>query len=374
MIKKFLVMSMAVLAVCSCKDNDANVKQEQKTPVVDAVRLIEQDIPLSFEYAARAQGSKETEVRARVGGILKKRNYVEGAEVKEGDVLFEIDPEPFKIELQKAKAKLAQSQAQLSSVETQWVRIQELYKDRIVSEKSRDETKSELESLRASVDLAKAEVDAAQLNTTVKAPISGITSLETHSEGSLISIIGDSGLLTKIVCLDPIYVTFSISENEMQSLSSMVQKGLILNPESKDEIKAELQIADGVVYEHLGDINFINPNIDESTGTIKSRAVVENPNNKIIPGQFLRLMLNGLTRINAITLPQEAVMQGAEGAFVYKINNEGIVEVANVVIGLTTKDGKWIIDEGLNEGDVVITSGLMKVKPAMKVNPNIVNK
>lgn len=371
--RKLILLTSLFLALGACKKENNNTAVSQgEAPDVAVLELKPQDVPLSFEFSARAQGSKETEVRARVGGILLKRNYIEGSKVEEGSILFEIDPAPYKVALNQAKAQLAQAEAKLKNAETQWKRTEELYKQKYASEKARDEARSNMDSLAAAVQLAQAEVEAAQLNldyTTVKAPISGVTSMEAQSEGSLISTGGDAGLLTHITQLDPIYVIFSASENEIMSLTSMVERGLIRNPENKSEIVAKLKFGNDTVYNQDGTINFINPAIDESTGTIKLRAVFPNPDGKIRPGQFLRLVMEGLTRIDALAVPQEAVMQGANGAYVYKVNANGVVENAAVKTGLTTPDGQWIIDSGLKAGDKVISTGLLKIRPGMSVNP-----
>ena len=217
---KILAMAAAILALSACKEDKNQNQNAVQVPVVGAVRVEPQNVPLSFEFSARAQGSKETEVRARVGGILLKRNYVEGSAVKEGDVLFEIDPDQYQVALDRAVANMAQVEANLKNAETDWQRKDKLAKDRIVSEKALDEARAALDSYKAAYLQAKAEVNAAQLNldyTKVTAPISGITSMETQSEGSLITANGE---LTTITQLDPIYVIFSASENEILSLTN----------------------------------------------------------------------------------------------------------------------------------------------------------
>ena len=370
---RLLILSMFLLNISACKDEQKQVVQG--LPTVEAIKVYSQDVPLNLEYSARTQGSKETDVRARVGGILLKRNYVEGTRVNEGDVLFEIDPEPYKVILAQAQAKLAQIQAQLTAAESQWKRISKLFDERIVSEKSRDEAKANLEALEASLKLAQAEVDSAQLNldyTSVTAPIAGITSMETVSEGSLIAV---NNQLTKITQLDPIYVNFSASENELFKLASMVEKGLIVNTGAindgdsamRRKLSAKLRYNNGQLYSEDGEIDFVNPAIDETTGTLKLRATFPNPDKKLIPGQFVRLSLDSIVRKNAILIPQEAVMQGAKGAFVYRLNTQNMVENVTVETGTQTADGKWIIDEGLKDGDLIITNGLMKVRPGIPV-------
>lgn len=366
---KILAMAAAILALSACKEDKNQNQNAVQVPVVGAVRVEPQNVPLSFEFSARAQGAKETEVRARVGGILLKRNYVEGSAVKEGDVLFEIDPDQYQVALDRAVANMAQVEANLKNAETDWQRKDKLAKDRIVSEKALDEARAALDSYKAAYLQAKAEVNAAQLNldyTKVTAPISGITSMETQSEGSLITANGE---LTTITQLDPIYVIFSASENEILSLTNMVDRGLIKNPYNKSEIFARVQFSDGTTYNQDGKINFINPSIDETTGTIKLRAVFPNPEQRLRPGQFLRLVMEGLTRINALLVPQEAVMQSGAGSYVYRVNDEGKVESVQIRTGLIAPDGSWIIDEGLNPGDVIVTGGLMKIRPGMAVQP-----
>lgn len=364
-ISRLWLLPILLIVLSAC--NDEKKQPVQSIPTVEAIRVSPQNIPLDLEYSARTQGSKETVVRARVGGILLKRNYIEGAKVNEGDVLFEIDPEPYKVALQQAQAKLAQTKAQLTAAESQWKRISKLFEERIVSEKSRDEAKANLEALEASLKLAQAEVDSAQLNldyTTVTAPIAGVTSMEAVSEGSLISV---NDQLTTITQLDPIYVIFSASENELFKLASMVEKGLIVNTSTINSIgqrklNAQVRYNNGKLYSEIGEIDFINSSIDETTGTLKLRAKFPNPDKKLIPGQFVRLRLGNIVRKDAITVPQEAVMQGAKGAFVYRLSSQNMVESVMIETGVQTEDGRWIVDEGLKAGDVVITNGLMKVR------------
>lgn len=374
---KLLAGLAVVLSLCACKEDKSAVQNAAAKTAALPVNVLEvaaEDVPLSFEFSARAQGYKETEVRARVSGILLKKNYIEGSEVKEGDVLFEIDPKEYKARLNNAKANLAKAKAQLRRAETEWARIEKLFKQRVVSEKSRDDAQAELEAQKAAVLMAESEVETAQLNfdyTKVTAPISGVTGMEVQSEGSLISA---TGLLTNITQLDPIYVIFSASESEMMSLSNMVNNGLIRNPENKSEIVAKVKFSNDSFYPLPGQINFINSGIDEGTGTIKLRAVFPNPKKQLKPGQFLRLVMEGLTRVNALIVPQEAIMQGANGSYVYIVNDKNMVESVNIQTGLMTKEGGWIVDSGLKAGDRVIVSNLMKIRPGMTVDPKNVEQ
>lgn len=374
-LKNNLVLAiLAVVALFGCKDEKSVSQQNLLNVGIEVLKP--QDVPLTFEFAARAQGSKETEVRARVGGILLKRNYIEGSEVKEGQVLFEIDPEPYQVALNQAKANLEQTQAELKNAKIQLDRTEKLYKQKYASEKSYDDAVAKYDSLKAGLSSAQAAVDAAQLNldyTKVKAPISGLTSMEAQSEGSLISTSGESGLLTHITQINPIYVMFSLSENEMLTLSRMVSSGQLKNPQDKNTVKAVLRLGNNDVYQYPGEINFVNPSIDTSTGTIKLRAVFPNPNNRLRPGQFMRLTVEGLERANALIVPQTAVMQSSKGSYVYRLNDKNEVEIANIKTGQTVNKEYWTVNEGLEQGDRVVVNNLLKVRPGMIVNPVVID-
>ncbi len=375
--KKIMTGLLSILLITGCLENDKNATKETEGLKVQVLRVEAKDIPLDLEYSARAQGYKQTQVRAQVGGILLKRHYKEGSRVNAGDVLFEIDPAPYKVALSQAKAHLAEAEAEYQSAQSDWKRISTLYKQKVVSEKSRDDAQSALNMTKAAVQVAQAQVEKAELDlgyTTVKAPISGITSLEDQSEGSLISVNGDAGLLTSITQVDPIYVIFNASESEILSLTTMNDKGMIADPSKGKAITAKVKLSNDTYYPLNGKINFINPTIDENTGTIKLRAVFPNPEGRLRPGQFLRLVMEGLIRKDAIVVPEDAVMQGAKGPFVYKISDKGTVEIANIKTGFTTQEEGWVVDEGLKDGDLVIISDLMKIRQGIPVKAEIVNE
>lgn len=364
-----LALLLNLLILSACGDNNTD---EQNFPTVEVIKVFEQNIPLNLEYSGRTQGSKETAIRARVGGILLKRHYQEGEQVNEGDVLFEIDPEPYKVVLAQAEAKLAQIQAKLTSAKAQWERIDKLAESHIVSERSRDEAKAEYDSLIASSELASAEVDSARLNldyATVTAPIAGITDTETVSEGSLIAV---NDQLTTITQLDPIYVVFSVSENEVMKLSEMISKDMLVNTSAaegrgKEELDAKVRFSNNQFYSETGKVNFIDSSLDRKTGTLKLRATFPNAEHELIPGQFVHLIVDHIARQNAVTIPSEALMQGTSGAYVYRVSKENKVERVAVKADIQTTDERWIIDEGLKAGDVIITKGMMKVRPDMRV-------
>ena len=339
-----------------------------QTPQIETVQVLPQNVPLAFEFAARAQGSKETEVRARVGGILLKRNYVEGTEVKEGSVLFQIDPEPYKVALKQAQAKLAQTQAELKNAETQLARTEKLFKQGYASEKTRDEAVAKADSLKASLQLAEAEVDAAQLNldyTTVTAPISGKTSMEAQSEGSLISTSGNAGLLTSITQLDPIYVDVRQTSSDMLRLKHEIASGKIKAKDGAVEVTVLME--DGSVYPLKGTLTFTGEEVDEGTGMVNLRAVVPNPNGDLLPGMFVRTRLEEGARPNSIVLSQRCVMRDPKGqAYVWVVTPENTIEQRNVVADRVVGTN-WLIESGLKAGERVVLDGIGKVRAGAAV-------
>lgn len=310
------------------------------------------DIPLTFEYAGRAVGSREVEIRARVSGILQKRSYVEGAWVKEGDELFKIDPAPF-------QAALAQAQARYNQAERDWQRVSALFKEKAVSTREYDEA-------RSAHDQAQAALKTAQIDlgyTTVTAPISGVTSKEGLSEGSLVT--ADSSLLTRLTQLDPMYVEFAYPDTEILNLRQQISQNVITLPDDQ-KLRAEIHFGDGSVYKQEGVIDFTDSIIDTQTGTVRARATVPNPDGNIYPGQFVRVVVKGFTRRSAITVPDKSVMQGPQGPFVFTVDAEGKAAITPITLGRLVDDRR-IAESGLKAGDKVIVEGMIKTRPGSPV-------
>ncbi|MBP2228825.1 membrane fusion protein (multidrug efflux system) [Azospirillum agricola] len=355
-----------LLAVCT---GPALAQTAPPPPEVTAILVQAQDVPLSFEYAGRVAGSREVEVRARVGGILLERTYVEGSVVKQGDVLFRLDPEPYRVKLARAEAQLRQEQARLLQADRNWKRIEPLFQRETVSGRERDEALSALDLARASVAVAEAEVRAAKIDldyTQVKAPVSGVTSRETMSEGSLVDT-GSNGLLTNITQLDPVYVNFAIPDAEATIYREEIAKGTVAAP-ADGHLPVDVRTANGTVLGGSGQINYTDSTVDPRTGTIRARAVVANPDNRLLPGQFVRAVVKGMTLKNAIAVPQKAVMQGPQGTFVYVVPGEGAVQaqIRPVRLGRAVGD-RFVVADGLKSGDRLITEGVIKVRPGATV-------
>jgi membrane fusion protein (multidrug efflux system) len=327
-----------------------------------------QAVPVTYEYAARVSAYREVQVRARVGGILLKRNFTEGSTVKAGQVLFEIDPAPFEAELARAKAQLQQAQAQYNQAVRDSERALQLFARGAGSEKARDDALSAKELGAAAVAAAEAQVRTAQLNldyTEVKAPISGITSLERVPEGSLVGTTGDSSLLTSITQLDPVYVNFSFADREGADIRRLLNAQSPKGSPVKD-LKVKITFGDGTAYDQEGTVDFTSSSIDTETGTLQARAIVKNPDRRLVPGQFVRATVTGLTLSDAIVVPEAALMQGPQGQFVYTVNDSGKAEIRPVQLGRQIKGG-WIVSSGLKVGDKLVTEGVIKVRPGATV-------
>ncbi|TRO36577.1 efflux RND transporter periplasmic adaptor subunit [Pseudomonas sp. ALS1131] len=344
----------------------ASVEAAEAPPTAVTVEQIKAgELPIVLEYPARTAGYREVQVRAQVGGILQERTYQEGSRVQKDQVLFRIDSRPYEAALARAKGALAQEQARFRQTDRDLKRIRELQKKGFASESELDNAISNFEQSKANIEAAQAEVQSRQIDldyTTVKAPITGITSKESVSEGSLI-VAGDpsASLLTQITQLDPIFVNFAYPDAEAERLRREVSEGSLALPAS-GKLSVEVHFGDGSAYPTAGEVDFTDSLIDRGTGTVSARGVVPNPDQKLLPGQFVRVQVKGLTRPNAITVPERAVAQGPRGTFVYVVDEQGLARMRQVTTG-DTASGRWVILAGVSDGERVIVDGLAKVRP-----------
>ncbi|MFC7421843.1 efflux RND transporter periplasmic adaptor subunit [Iodobacter arcticus] len=366
----FRLSALAALVLLSACGKQEGPAAPPPAPV-SFIELKANDVPLSTEMVGETAGYRDVEVRSRVNGILLKRTYVEGAHVATGQVLFEIDPEPYKATLDQAKGQLSLEASKLEKARADRDRIIPLFKENAVSRKDYDDALSAYASALASSQTAQASVKQAQLNlgyTKVTAPIAGTTSKLVQSEGSLISATGDSGRLTTISQLDPLYVNFSYSEQDRQELEAATRNGQITLNDSKNFV-ARIKLADGSVYSQSGLINFSDNRVDPKTGTIRARAIFKNPNGDLLPGQFVRVTLELGKHKNAILVPERAVVQSQADHIVMTLGADNKVVPVPVKLGQVV-GGKVIIESGLKAGQKVIIDGLMKAKPGAVVNPS----
>jgi membrane fusion protein (multidrug efflux system) len=347
-----------LVLLCSCGQK----KTVAPPPVpVSAIHVVAQTIPAEFEYIGVGESSHIVELRARVEGYLEKIAYQEGSLVHTGDLMFVLDQRPFVASLDMAQGELARQKAVLWNAEQSKARMVPLYQQNAVSQRDLDNAIAEDLAAKANVMTAQANVEQANLNlgfASIKAPVTGMASKAIFREGALISP-GPNSLLTYIYVIDPIWVNFSVSSGDiLKARDEVAQKHLLYPPEMNFSI--EVIMADGTVLPAKGKIDFTDPAVQQSTGTMLVRSVLANPQGWLRPGQFVRVIVKGATRPNAIIVPQTAVLQGQSGTFVYVVNN-GEAEVCPVQTGDWYKD-YWIINSGLKPGDVVIVQGVNKVQ------------
>jgi membrane fusion protein (multidrug efflux system) len=327
-------------------------------------------LPVSYEYVAQTLGSKEVEVRARVSGILERRLYTEGGLVKAGQAMFVIDPKPLEAQAAAADAEVARARAQLTQADREVARLKPLAERRAVGQKEADDAASNVDLARAAVKAAEARLAEVKLSlgyTRVNAPITGLSSRAIKSEGSLVT--ANETLLTLIWQVDPIWVAFTISENEQLALNKAVAAGRLVLPKD-NAYDVTIKLADGSVFPRKGRINFADTRVNPTNGTYEMRAEIANADVALKPGQFARVQLKGAVRTNAIAIPQVAVQDGPQGKFVYVTGKDkdgkDIAVVRPVALGEWIEiDGAnlWIVDSGLAAGDTVIVDGIAKLQP-----------
>lgn len=355
------------LAGCGEKKDPAHAKG----PIpVTVMTVKKQDTPLDIEFVGTTESSHQVEIRARVEGFLERKTYEEGGRVRAGQTMFQIDRRPFEAALQQARGSLAQQEAKLINAEVTLKRIRPLAEKNAVSQKDLDDAISAEKTARAAVFSAQGSVQDAELKlsyTTITSPVDGLAGRAKKQEGSYISI-GQDSLLTYVAKIDPIWVDFSISENENLNLNDQVAKGLFTMPKGQ-AFEVEVHMADGSIFPHKGKLNFADPSFSSETGTYQVRAEIPNPihSPKVIrPGQFVRVHLLGGIRPNAVLVPRTAVSQGAQGFFVWIAGKDGKAEFRSVQIG-DWHGNDVFIDSGLAAGEQVILDNLLKMSPGASI-------
>lgn len=329
-------------------------------PPVSVMTVAASDVPVTFEYTAQTAGFREVEVRARVSGILQKRNYREGGGVKKGESLFVIDPAPFELVQARATADLGVAEARHQQAQREFARLKSVYEQKAVSQKEFDDATSAERITAAEVASAKARLNEARLNlawSRVEAPISGIAGRATVSEGNLVS--GPNVLLATVTQTDPMYVIFGISDRDALALRRDVEAGRIKLP-ADGRLATKIKLSDGSTYDREGKVNFTDVRVNTATGTSEARAEFPNPRNLLRAGEFVRITLSGAVRTQAIVIPQRAVLDSPKGKFVYVVGAESKAEPRPVEVGAWTQDG-WVINAGLNPGERVIVDGTAKI-------------
>ncbi len=347
------------------KKEDAKVETPLKEVSVMTVKI--QDEQVFTEFVAQTQSSQLVNIQARVSGFLEKRLYEEGSVVKEGQALFKIDDKPFKVQLDQAKAALSEQKASLETARLNLERVKPLVKNNALSQKDLDSAVGQYQSLLAAVEQAKARVNNENLNlsyTTITSPVAGVSSSAREADGTYIN--AQNSLLTTVEVLSPMWVNFSLSENDMQKYRDQVKKGLLVPPKN-NSYEVEIVLVDGSIFPHKGRITFAEPSFNPQTGTFLIRASVKNPDGSLRPNQYVRARLKGAIRPNAILIPQRSVQQDSKSQFVWVVQAGSTVEKRPVKVG-NWHDDNWFILEGLKSGDQVVVDGLLMLQAGMKVN------
>jgi membrane fusion protein (multidrug efflux system) len=359
-----IALSLLVIVTAGCK------KKEQKSsapaPEVTVMTIAQQDTPVSFDYVAQTESSQLVNIQARVNGFLDKRVYTEGAIVKAGQVLFLMDKKPFQVQVNAAAAVLDRQKAAMETARLNLERTKPLTAKNALSQKDLDDATGAFETSAAAVNQAKAQLETAELNLsycTITSPVDGITSAALQQDGSYINVINSQ--LTTVAVLSPMWVNFSISEQEIQDYRNQIARKLIIPPPD-DSYEVEILLVDGSVFPYRGRITFAAPLYNPKTGTFLLRVTVDNPGGVLRPNQYVKVRLHGAVRPNAVLVPQRAVQQGAKGHFVWVMDKDSKVEPRPVMVGDWYGDD-WFIADGLKAGELVVVDGGLALQPGVAV-------
>jgi membrane fusion protein (multidrug efflux system) len=276
-----------------------------------------------------------------------------------------MDQKPFKVQLEQAEAALARQKAAMETAKANLARVKPLVELDALSQKDLDDATGQYESYAAAVDQAKAQVESAKLNlsyTVITSPVTGITSFAQQTEGTYIS--QQNSLLTTVAVLSPMWVNFSLSENEIQTLRDQEKRGLMRTPKDKNYV-VEIILVDGSLYPHTGRITFADSSFNAQTGTFLIRASVDNPKGVLLPNQYVRVRVKGAIRPNAVLVPQRTIQQSSKGHIVWVVK-EGKAEARPVTVGDWNGD-EWFVFEGLKAGEQVVVDGGLLLSPGMPV-------
>jgi membrane fusion protein, multidrug efflux system len=350
------IVGIAVLAACGKEPP----KPAPEPLEVTSITIAPGDVPVSSAYVAQTQSSQSVNIQARVSGFLDKRVYTEGALVKAGQVLFRMDPKPFQVQVDGAAAALQRNQAALQVATANLNRTKPLAQKNALSQKDLDDAQGQYEQAAAAVAQSKAQLDSARLDlsyTTITSPVAGVTSYAAVADGTYVS--PSNSQLTTVSVLSPMWVNFSLSENEYQRIQNDVKAGRLRLPTDRSFL-VEVEQVDGSLFPFTGRITFADPSYNSQTGTFLIRASVDNPAGVLRPNQYVRVRLKGAVRPDAILVPQRAVQQSGQGHFVWLVGKDGKAEQRPIAVGDWYQDG-WFVNEGLHAGDQLVVDGALRL-------------
>ena len=362
-----LAAMTASLAACGPSGQSGQGAAAPALPPVTVLTVEPQQVPLTSSFTGRLSAYREANVLARVSGVLLKRLYKEGTEVKAGQPLFEIDPAPYKAALDAALAALAEARANAMNAHTTAQRDRDLISSHLVSEQQLDTDEAAERSTAAAVKQAAANVESARINlgyTDVTSPISGIAGEQQVTEGALVGQ-GTPTLLTTVDQLDPIYVNFDEPATQIEQLSSEEQSDHV-TAATGNQARVQLTMPDGSPYGVAGVLDFRAATIDPSTGTAALRGILPNPDHALLPGMYVTLRLTAGFAQQAFLVPQAALQRDAQGAYVLTVGTDDtVVEKRVKTEGASGVD--WIVSSGLAAGDRIIVAGIQNAHPGAKV-------
>ncbi|UYI50121.1 multidrug efflux RND transporter periplasmic adaptor subunit VmeY [Vibrio natriegens] len=364
--KKTLVALIAATTILAGCGEVKNTQGGSQAPLVVTQDIIVIDYQPSKSYIGRIEAVEDTNITAQVSGYLKARHFDEGQMVEKGQLLYTIEPSSFEAQVASAKAALAQAKAALKKAELDHQRGKNLLPRGSISQSEFDALTAALLGARAELEAANAQLKLAEVNlsyTQIRAPFSGRISDTKVSTGDLVS--PSSGVLTTLVSLDPVHTSFSVSERERLAMGMDKMKGDGSAESSNVEVQLELE--NGEFFEHLGQLDFLGNRINTQTGTIAMRAIVTNPDHKLLPGQHIKVNLRDKNTRDVIVVPRRAVQTDLEGDFVMITTEGNVAERRNVVLGPQVEQG-IIIRDGLDQNDSVITQGLQRVRNGVEVS------
>lgn len=367
---KICLAGVAAVWLAACKGEQAQ-QSAPPPPAVSVAKPLERPITEWDEYTGRFDAEKTVEVRARISGVLMEVRFKDGDLVKKDDLLFLIDPRPFERVLEREKANLTSAQVRAEFAAKDVERARSLLKNANISEQVFDQRLQTQREAEAAVRSAEASVKSAELDvefTQIRAPIAGRISRNLISEGNFIT--GGSGtgtLLTSIVSIDPIYFYFDVSEGDFLKYARLDALGT--RPSSRDTPNPVfLALQDEATFPHRGRMNFVDNRIDEGTGTLRGRAIFDNPRGLFQPGLFGRIRLIGSGEYKATMLPDEAIATDQSNRFVYVVGQDNTVSTKNVALGPLI-DGLRVIRSGVELTDNVIVNGVQRARAGIKVTP-----
>lgn len=364
-----LVLIVFSVAGCGKATSDSQKQSDKPPPEVAVVTVSPERIALSTELPGRLEASRVAEVRARVAGIVQKREFDEGSDVEANDVLFRIDPRPFQAAYASAQAAVAKAEAAQFLADLKVKRYKPLVESNAISKLEYDDAIAAQKQAAAEIASAKAARQTASLNlgyATVTAPISGRIGRAYVTEGALVGQ-GEASLLAIVQQIDPIYLNLTQSSTDALRLQTAIANGRIKGV-GDGQAKITLTTEDGHVYPHAGKLLFSDLTVDASTGAVSLRAVFPNPDHVLLPGMYVRTRLEQAVNEQAISVPQQSVIRSNEGASVWVVGADGKVAARSITTG-SVQGNDWLVRSGLTAGDRVIVEGLQKIKPGITVKP-----